>query len=211
MNNWLQRMNYKFSRYSIENLMIYVVIGMAAVYIGTMLLPINLYSLMIFHWDSILQGQAWRLISFIFIPPNSSLIFIALALYFYYMLGSTLEHEWGTFKFNLYYLVGIIGTIIAGIITGYATNQYLNMSLFFAFAILYPNFTIRLFLVIPIRMKYLAYFNAFLYLIMFIQGNSSSRLSLLFSLLNLIIFFGGNIKTLSVQAYRRYKWRQNFK
>lgn len=211
MGNWLQRMNYKFSRYAIENLMMYIVMGMGIVFALDTFMGLNLYALLMFHWNSILSGQIWRLVTFIFLPPNSSLIFILISLYFYYMLGSTLEYEWGSFKFNIYYLTGMIGTIIAGALTGYATNQFLNMSLFFAFAILYPNYTILLFFIIPIKMKYLAIFNAVMYAFSFIQGSISTKVSIIFSLLNVILFFGGNIKNSAIQSYKRYKWRQNFK
>ena len=44
------------------------------------------------------------------------------------MIGSALENQWGSFRFNMYYLFGMLGTIISGMITGYATNNYLNLS-----------------------------------------------------------------------------------
>lgn len=211
MRNWLQRMSFKFGRYAIENLMMYIVMGMGLVFALDTFMGMNLYGLLMFHWGAILNGQIWRLVTFIFLPPSSSLIFILISLYFYYMLGSTLEYEWGASKFNIYYFTGMIGSIIAGVITGYATNQFLNMSLFFAFAILYPNYTILLFFILPIKMKYLAMFNAVMYVISFIQGGISTKVSIVFSLLNVILFFGGQLKTSAIQAYKRYKWRQNFK
>ena len=57
-------------------------------------------------------------------------------LYKYLLIGMSLENQWGSFRFNVYYLCGMAGTVLAGIITGYATNYYLNLSLFLAFALL---------------------------------------------------------------------------
>ncbi len=88
------------------------------------------------------------------------MFFIAFSLYFYYLIGTALEREWGSFWFDVYYFCGAIGTVIAGFITGSATNYYLNMSLFFAFAALYPNFQVLLFFFIPIKIKWLAYVDA---------------------------------------------------
>ena len=134
----LDRWSYKYGRYAIENLMIYIVIGMAIVFASDfLLLPqigVSLSSLLAFDRAAILSGQIWRIVTFIFIPPDSSMLFILFSLYFYWLTGGGLESAWGAFKFNIYYLVGILGTIIAGMLTGYATNYYLNMSLFFAFA-----------------------------------------------------------------------------
>jgi len=76
------------------------------------------------------------------------------------MIGNSLEYEWGAFKFNIYYLVGILGTIIATFITGgIGVPTYLNMSLFFAFAYIYPNFEILVFFVLPVKMKYLGWLS----------------------------------------------------
>ena len=121
--------------------MLYLVIAMAGVYIVELFvpdMPLSLY--LYFDRSLIFAGQWWRVITWILIPPSSSIIFIIFSLYFYYLIGLGLEHSWGSFKFNLYYLVGIIATIIGGFITGTTDNTFLNYSLFFAFAILYPDF-----------------------------------------------------------------------
>ena len=80
-------------------------------------------------------------------------------------MGSTLEREWGALQFNFFYLAGIIGALISGIITGYATNDFLNLSIFLAFALYYPNFQLYIFFFIPIKMKWLAWLDFILILI----------------------------------------------
>ena len=96
-------------------------------------------------------------------------------MYFYYFLGSTLENVWGTFRFNLYYLVGLIGAVIAAFFTGYGTSTYLNLSLFLAFAFLFPDHEILLFFFFPIKMKYLAYVDWILFAVQLIFGGDLIR------------------------------------
>jgi hypothetical protein len=134
------------------------------------------------------------LISYIFIPPNASPIFILFILYFYYMVGTGLEQEWGTFKFNLYYLIGMLGTTAATFITGGgATAVYLNMSLFLAFAYIYPNFEILLFLLLPLKVKYLAWLNWFFIGFTVLTGTLPAKAAALVSIANFLLFFGKDI------------------
>jgi len=63
----------------------------------------------------------------IFMPPSSSPVFLLISLMFYWYLGTSLQNTWGTFRFTVYYLCGMLGAILAGLITGYATNTYLNL------------------------------------------------------------------------------------
>ena len=129
----------KLRRYAISDLMKYIVIGQGIVFALLYIWPTlgyRLYSLITLTRAGLMRGQIWRLVTFVFVPPPSSPIFILFALYFYYMIGIGLENQWGNVKFNLYYLVGMLGSIIAALITGYADNAFLNLSLFFAYAAL---------------------------------------------------------------------------
>lgn len=212
---WLQKLNQKFGRWAIRNLMTYIVFGMAVVFMLQRPLlwsnEINLYSLIEFDPLAIMRGQVWRIITFIFESPSDSLFFVAFVLYFYWMIGSTLENEWGAFKFNIFYLTGIIGTIIGGLITGYATNIFLNASLFFAFALLYPNYEIMIFFILPVKIKYIALIDAAFYVIMFIFLGWSGRLAIVISLINLALFFWRDAVDRVKYIYRRERWKRNFR
>ena len=48
----------------------------------------------------LLRGQVWRLVTFLFLPPSSSPLWILFNLYFYCLLGRGLEQQWGVFRFN---------------------------------------------------------------------------------------------------------------
>lgn len=211
----LDRWSYKYGRYAIENLMIYIVIGMAIVFASDfLLLPqigVSLSSLLAFDRAAIFSGQIWRIVTFIFIPPDSSMLFILFSLYFYWLIGGGLESAWGAFKFNIYYLVGILGTIIAGMLTGYATNYYLNMSLFFAFAALYPDFQVLLFFILPIRIKWLALLDALYFLISFIFAGPGGKIALLVAVANFLLFFGGEFISRIKAFIRKRKFNRDFR
>lgn len=209
--SWMDRLERKIGRFSIRNLMTYIVGGMGLVFIADLLLPVNLYSLLALDMHRVLAGEVWRLITFVFLPPSTSMIWIIFSLYFYWLIGNGLEAQWGAFRFSLFYLVGILGSILAAAFTGYAVNTYLNLSLFLAFAAIYPDFEVRVFMIIPVKMKYLALLDVILYVFMFITGTWSTRLTILFSLANVILFFGGHFIRYIKQDSQYWKTRRNFR
>lgn len=211
MQNWYDKIARRFSRLAIPDLMKYIVLAMGAVFIIDFVTGYQASSLLLFDWAAIQQGQVWRLISFIFIPVNSSPIFIIFSLYFYWMIGVGLEQEWGAARFNLFYLTGIVGTIIAGIITGYAVNFYLNLTLFLAFAVLFPNFEVRLFFFLPVKMKWLAWIDAAYLAYLLIISDWPGRLAIIVSLANFILFFWQSAWTRVVNFRRQQKWKNHFK
>ncbi len=211
----LDKLERKFGRFSIHNLMLILVGAMAIVFLmDRLLMPITGVSLsqtLNFDRAAIFDGQIWRIFTFLFLPPSYSLFFIIFALYLYYMIGTTLENQWGAFGFTAYYMLGAIGAILSGFISGSATNEYLNLSLFFAFAMLYPNYEILLFFFLPIKMKWLAIVDAIGFIAMFILESWSGRLSLIMAVINVFIFFTPHFIDYIKSLWRRWKWRQNFK
>lgn len=212
MNRFIYKLERKMPWFAIPNLMLYIVVGMVAVYLCGMFFPaVNAQYWLALIPSLVAQGQVWRLITFIFIPTGGNVFLLLLSLYFYYFIGSALENSWGSFGFTLFYFVGMLGTIIASLFTGIATNSYLNLSLFFAFAILYPDEQFMLFFIIPVKAKYLAIIDAVMFVIMFIFGTWPVRAAIIASLLNLLLFFGDDlIRKIKNEMYYR-KTRENFK
>lgn len=210
---FLNKLERKFGKYAIPNLMSIIVFGMALVFLLDSFTSMNpdydygLSSLLYFDRDAVLHGQVWRVLTFLFFPPDSSPLFIIFMLYFYWLVGSALERQWGSFKFNLYYLTGVIGTIAGGFITGYATNVFLNLSLYLAFAIMFPNFEILLFFFIPVKMKYLGMLEAVFLLFEFALSNWTNRACILISLINVLLFFGKDLYQ-AIRAFIRRKQYQ---
>ena len=168
---WVYKLERKFGRICIPHLMLVIIAGQAMVYLANLLNPdILLLSRFSLNWAAVMHGEVWRLFTFVFIPQSTSPLGLVLTLYFYYLIGNTLENTWGDFQFNVYYLCGMLGAILAAALTGYGTSYYINLSLFFAFAMLYPDFQVLLFFIIPIKMKYMALFSGALCLIDLLMG-----------------------------------------
>ena len=166
--------------FGIPNLMLYIVIGNIAFYLLSLFSTLDggsFYSILSFSWAGLKQGQLWRLLSFSFLPTDTRPFWLLVSCYFYYWIGSTLEREWGTAKFTIYYLSGVLltalGAVITSLITGYdwqvAGATYVNLAMFFAFATLYPDAQVLLFFFIPVKIKWMAILDAcyFAYIIFF--------------------------------------------
>ena len=212
MRNRIYRLQYKYGRYAVNDLMKIIAIGQLAVYMIEFMFPVfRITEMLQLTRAGLLHGQLWRLITFLFIPPNTSLLFVFFSLYFYYILGTALERTWGAFVFNVYYILGWLGAVVATLISGVGSNYYLNMSLFFAFAILYPDFEVSLFFVIPLKVKWLAIADGVLFLLSFVSGSWSTRAAIIASLINLFIFFGGDLINRIKKEMGYAKTRQNFR
>lgn len=232
--NILNKLERRFGRYYISNLMLYIVIGTGIVYVFQFLFTdIPLWSFLSFDRAAIFRGQIWRIVSFIFIPESGDPISMLFWLYLYWFIGSGLESYWGSFRFNVYYISGAVFAAIAGLITGYATNHYLNLSLFLAMAILNPNMELRLFFFIPVKMKWLAWLDLAVLIYDFVPVSAITtairskvsleqfwdamnlywgvRIIILISLLNIALFFGGDFYRRIRDKFKYRKVRKNFK
>lgn len=208
---WMDRLERKFGRYAVPRVM-YLVTGiMLAVFAADLLFGGRVSPMLAFSRSLILRGQVWRLVTFIFLPPNSSVIWIVFSLYFYCLMGNALESAWGTFRFNLFYLCGIAGSILAGLATGYGVNHFLNMSLFFAYAAVFPDNQLMLFFILPVKVKWLAALDALYFVWMFITGGWPARAAIVLALLNIWLFFGGDFFRSVKQQMGYWKTRQQFR
>lgn len=193
---WLDKMERKFEKYAIPNLMYYIV-GLYIVGLAVHLVnPMIYYMYLSLDAGAVLHGQVWRLVTFLICPPSSGVFFNLIALYLYYSLGSTLEQVWGTFRFNVYFFMGVLGHIAAAFIIYGLTRvsypmstYYLNESLFLAFAATFPQTQFWVMGILPIKAKWLGIFVGAQFLYDFITGGMAVRLCIGLALLNFIIFF----------------------
>ena len=214
--NFLNKMERKIGKYAIPNLMIYLI---AAYCIGFVIYTANpnfmlMLTLSPYH---ILHGQVWRLITWILMPTDTRVFSLLILALLYYQLGSALERSWGTFRFNVYIFGGMLFTVIGAFIlygiyaaagTGSLetislissltfTTNYINLTIFLAFAVMYPEMQILLFFIIPVKMKWMAVVYAVLIAINLILTSWGGRIAIIMSILNFLIFF------LSTRNYRR--------
>jgi hypothetical protein len=189
MEQLLARLERRFGRYAIPNLVGFIVGGMAIVWVLSLAKP-EYQDRLTLDIHAVRHGEVWRLVTFLFIPPPSSPLWILINLYFTWWVGSSLEQNWGPFKFNAYYLVGALGTVVAAVVAGPATNFWLDASLFLAFATVFPDVTILLFFVIPVRVKWLGIIAAVGIAYAAAMGTWGARGSIAASLANYLLFFG---------------------
>lgn len=194
----------------IPNLMLYICIGSAIVYIMTMMTQNDiLYRLLIFDKNAILHGQVWRLFSYPLTYGYSSgnILLTAIGLLCYYSLGRVIEHQWGTLRFNLFYFTGVILMDIFCLVlpSPYylrANVTYLNMSLFLAYATLYPNASFLLFFIIPVKAWIFALFDLALTLFDVFANPFPINLFPLVAIANYFLFFGKDVLNIIPLSWR---------
>lgn len=149
-----------FRNFAIENLMSYVAVTMALVFVGDLFSEGMLSAFLSFNRSLILEGQIWRIVTFLFIPQTNSVIWIIFSVYFYYFIGKSVENGWGSHNMTMYFLTGYALLLIIGFATGYTDASYLYFSLFLVFAALNPHEVFMMFFVIPVEARWLALIDA---------------------------------------------------
>jgi membrane associated rhomboid family serine protease len=208
----LNRLERKFGRFAIRDLIVYIVGLNALVYVLSIAYPQSAaISKLVLDPELIMRGEVWRLFTYVFIPPSASILWIFFILYFYYIVGIGLEREWGSFRFNIYYFTGMIATALAAFTAGQGTTAlYLNLSLFLAFAHIYPDFEILLFFVIPVKVKYLAWLNWAFIALTVLTAPLADKVAALVSISNYFLFFGNDILLGVRQSRSAYRRRKRF-
>lgn len=212
---FLNKLERKIGKYYIHNLMFFVVMITAFVYVLYSINPgMGNIGNLVLRPSAVMDGQWWRLITFIFIPAGGSVISMFFALYLNYIAGAGLEQEWGGFKFNAYYLVCILTTIAVSFATGApATATAINLSLFLAFAKVYPDYEFLLFFMIPVKVKWLAVLDIILIVMQVFQTAKYGFGFVLIAvtpLISYLLFFGKDIfvqgKTRTTSAIRKHEY-----
>ncbi len=217
LNAWIDRFCYQHPRFGIPNLIYYLLGGKVIVYLLDMITysGVAVSSLLEFDRSLILQGQIWRVITFLFTSWGENVFFFILAMYFLWFIGTSLEREWGTAKFTCYYGLGALLAVVVGFCAGSASTGYLDMSLFLAFATLYPDTQFLLFFIIPVKAKWLAWIDGGLMAIYFLRNliamNWFGAALIVVAILNYLIFFWPelmyHVKRMRGQA--KYSQRSN--
>ena len=216
--NWLDKLERKLGRFAIPNLTVYL-LGGYVIGFGIVNLMRDMVGYLTLEPALILRGQVWRLISWVLIPPTDNLISLVFLVLLYYSLGTALERTWGSFRYNVYIFSGLLFTVLAvfglyafyyfryGVevplsAVGLIGTNYITMSIFLAFAVIYPDMEVMLYFILPIKMKWMALVYVVLAGYDFINGGIGIRVAIGASLLNFVIFF------LSTRNYKRFGPRE---
>lgn len=231
MQKFVKNLEKKFGRYAIPDLINYFIIFYVASTIISLFMPGLYYGFLALDFEKIMHGQIWRLFTFILAPEimsggflgtGMSIFFFIIKINIYYLFGHSLENMWGAFRFNLYFIGGIILTILAELILFLTTGQsayyggmnYLYQSMFFAFCVLFPEERFLIYFVFPIKAKVLAVLDAILLVADMIQylsvGMYAYCLAIVVAMLNFLIFFYV-YKGLDRYSPRQVKRRKDFK
>lgn len=199
---FFQKMERKYGRYAINNLMYYIillyVIGLVLYYAAPGFYGYGGFYNQYMSLDAamLLKGQIWRIITFMIYPPSTNLIFVVFVLLLYYSLGQSLERVWGAFRFNVYIFMGIMGHVVASLVLllvfherMYLTTSFLNASVFFAYAAIFPNEMFYLYFVFAVKAKWLAIFEGVTFALMFFSGGVKTRIEIFLALANFLVFF----------------------
>ena len=205
VSRWLDRFCYNHPNIGLPGLMKYVAISNLAVYILDMFTNGLVTQLLYFNFSDILSGQIWRLFTFVLVPAIggagtagplqlSFFFMFLLTTFFYYWIGTTLEQHWGTTRFTVFYLLGILLNAVYGLVTRTSVNMYyINMSMFFSFATLYPDMRVYLYGIIPLKVKWMAWLDVFFFAYDFAfyltSGYVLAAFMPLVAILNYFIFF----------------------
>lgn len=208
-----ERFCFRHRDRGIPNLMMYIAIGTALVYVISMIDNTNaLYAILRFDREAILRGQVWRLFSYVLTYSAGGPAMTAISLICYYSLGRAIENVWGTFKFNLFYLTGVLMMdVYCMIFGGSATAGYLNTSLFLAYATMYPDAQFLLLFIIPVKAWIFALLDLILVVIGLLSNPFPYNLFSVISLANYFLFFGKDVRNvipMSWQANARRLFRK---
>lgn len=201
--NWIDRLERKFGRFAIPNLTAYIVGCYVVGYAVSKMAPQVLSLILLEPSMIIYRLQLWRLFTWIFVPVSGNLISLLIMSLLYYSLGKVLERSWGTFRYNLYIFSGLIFTVLGAFLAYFVmgggasfvnlnflfTTNYINLSIFLAFAVSFPEMEVYLYFIIPVKMKWMALIYAAGIGYYFIMGNLPGRISILASILNFLLFY----------------------
>jgi len=221
ISRWLDRFCYNHPNFGIPDLMKYIALGNVAVFVIDQLF--HYYGTLFLMFNPILigQGQVWRLVTFLFVPVATGggsmftrTLFFGLSTFFYYWIGSALERQWGTTRFNVFYFLGAILNVAIGFaMQSSITMYYVNMSMFFSFATLYPDMQVLLYGIIPLKVKWLAWLDAALFAFdigfSVTSGDWITAILPIIAILNYLIFFWEDLMGLLNRGKQRAAHRVN--
>jgi hypothetical protein len=208
---WLRVIERKMQWLAIPNIAILFVTLQALGFLMVMADPAWVPRLALIPQAVTINGEYWRLITFLALPLSLSPIWVIFTLWFLYFVINLIENEWGAFKTTLYVLMSIVVTIVFSFAFDYPVLDVskFESTLFLAAASLFPDMTVSLFLVVPIKIKWLAWLTGAMLAWEFIGAGWLDRFFMLAIFSNYLVFFGPSLIYNTRLAWRRHKYKMD--
>ncbi len=208
---WLDKLEPRFGRFGLEGLMRYISMLMLTIFFldRSGMLP---YHMLYLHRDAILDGEIWRLFTFLLIPASTNFLFLIFELSILVMCADGLEARWGTFRLTAYYFIGATLTIVAALFVPGVQfgSHFIYLSLFLGFATLYPDYEILFMFIIPLKMKFIAMLSAGLMLYRLAFAPWQLKIAIILALGNYLLFFADEAITVMRRNRRQAERSREF-
>jgi len=220
----LYKLEKHLGRFAIPGLIRMFVALTAATYVLSLANPKSMASLVL-DGPAILDGEVWRLVTWPFLPQTitffgiqlpiiAQAILMVFVLQLYWMFGEVLESVWGAFRVNAFILVGMIGSIAAALLFqtgGVFFSANFTLALLFATATVAPNIEILLYMILPVRIKWIAWIALAYLLLGLVVAPWLAKIVIVLSLANCLIFLVPSLlrmtKTTREVSARRAKFK----
>ena len=197
MEKLLARLERRFGRHAPEGIILWIVGISGALHLLVFARP-DVAHLLWLDPAGVLRGEVWRIVTFLFAPTGpvsgSSLLWIALGLWFLHTMGSALEAQWGSFRFDLFCLLGALGTLAVAFLLGPVTGRYVGEALLLAFAVEFPDYEVLL-IILPVKVKYLGFLSGAFMLYALITGDFATQVAIAVGFADFLLFCGGTLLT----------------
>ena len=195
MQKLLARLERRFGRYAPEGIILWLVAFSGVLHLIVFAKP-EAVSFLWLDPDAVLRGEIWRAFTFLFAPAGpittTGLFWTALGLWFLHTMGSALEAQWGSFRFDLYFFLGALATLAVAFVVGPVTGRWVATSLLLAFAVEFPEYEVLL-LILPVKVKWLGLLSGAYMVWQLIAGGLQTRAAIAVSLAVFLLFCGSDL------------------
>lgn len=197
MEKLLARLDRRLGRHAPEGIILWIVGLSGALHLLVFARPEAL-RLLVLDPAAVMRGEVWRVVTFLFAPQGpvsiSGLLWTGLGLWFLHTMGSALEAQWGSFRFDAFFFLGALGTVAVGFLLGPVPGTYVAEALLLAFAVEFPDFQVLL-LVLPVKVKYLGAFSGAMMIYALVTGEMATRGAVAVALGDFLLFCGPALRT----------------
>ena len=192
MEKLIARMERRVGRHAPEGITLWIVGISGALHLLVYARP-QAASLLWFDAGAVLRGEVWRLLTFLFAPVGPldlwGLVWAGFWLLFLYTIGTSLEAQWGSFRFDLFFFGGALGTLAVGFLLGPVTGQYVAEAMLLAFAVEFPDYEVLL-LILPVKVKFLGVLSAGLMGWQLVRGDLATQAAIVVAVGDFLLFCG---------------------